>query len=149
MATLELLLRQYDGKIRLVFKNRPQTFHREAAAAAKAAPAVHKQGRFWDYHSLLSANSRDPGATRMCTATNGLATSPSPHPVVRNRHSSFVKALGPVRVEQRTGTCMGRCVGRPCNNPVWPFLWPERAWPFNLSDWQSEQDSCKSLQQGD
>jgi len=29
-TTLESLLKQYDGKVRLVFKNRPQTFHQQA-----------------------------------------------------------------------------------------------------------------------
>ncbi|MGB2863403.1 MAG: thioredoxin domain-containing protein [Sedimentisphaerales bacterium] len=56
-TTLEPLLKQYAGKVRLVFKNRPQTFHQQAAAAAKAALAAHMQGRFWEYHDLLFENS--------------------------------------------------------------------------------------------
>ncbi|MHC4437531.1 MAG: DsbA family protein [Planctomycetota bacterium] len=55
--TLEPLLKQYAGKTRLVFKNRPQTFHQHAAPAAKAALAAHMQGRFWEYHDLLFENS--------------------------------------------------------------------------------------------
>jgi protein-disulfide isomerase len=55
--TLKPLLKQYAGKARLVFKNRPQTFHQQAAAAAKAALAAHMQGRFWEYHDLLFENS--------------------------------------------------------------------------------------------
>ena len=55
--TLEPLLKQYDGEVRLVFKNRPLTFHQHAAAAAKAALAAHMQGRFWEYHDLLFENS--------------------------------------------------------------------------------------------
>jgi protein-disulfide isomerase len=54
--TLEPLLKQYTGKTRLVFKNKPQTFHKQAAAAAKAALAAHEQGRFWEYHDLLFKN---------------------------------------------------------------------------------------------
>lgn len=60
-ATLESLLKEYAGKARLVFKNRPQTFHKQAAAAAKAALAAHKQGRFWEYHDLLFKNYRALG----------------------------------------------------------------------------------------
>ena len=56
VKTLEPLLKQYAGKARLVFKNRPQTFHQQAAAA-KAALASHMQGRFWEYHDLLFENS--------------------------------------------------------------------------------------------
>ncbi len=55
--TLEPLLKQYAGKVRLVFKNKPQTFHKQAAPAAKAALAAHMQGRFWEYHDLLFKNS--------------------------------------------------------------------------------------------
>ena len=60
-TTLEPLLKQYAGKARLVFKNRPQTFHQQAVAAAKAALAAHIQGRFWEYHDLLFENSRKLG----------------------------------------------------------------------------------------
>jgi protein-disulfide isomerase len=55
--TLKPLLKQYSGKVRLVFKNKPLTFHQHAAAAAKAALAAHLQGRFWEYHDLLFENS--------------------------------------------------------------------------------------------
>ena len=60
-ATLKPLLKEYSGKIRLVFKNRPQTFHKQAAGAAKAALAAQKQGRFWEYHDLLFENNRSLG----------------------------------------------------------------------------------------
>ncbi len=59
--TLKPLLKQYSGKVRLVFKNKPLTFHQHAAAAAKAALAAHMQGRFWEYHDLLFENSRKLG----------------------------------------------------------------------------------------
>ena len=55
--TLKPLLKQYAGKARLVFKNRPLTFHQQAAPAAKAALAAHMQDRFWEYHDLLFENS--------------------------------------------------------------------------------------------
>lgn len=57
------LLKQYAGKAKLVFKNRPQTFHPQAAAAAKATLAANMQGRFWDYHDLLFKNSKELGET--------------------------------------------------------------------------------------
>jgi protein-disulfide isomerase len=59
--TLKPLLNQYSGKVRLVFKNKPLTFHQHAAAAAKAALAAHLQGRFWQYHDLLFKNSEKLG----------------------------------------------------------------------------------------
>jgi protein-disulfide isomerase len=51
------LLKQHAGQVRFVFKNRPLTFHKQAAAAAKAALAAHIQSRFWEYHDLLFENS--------------------------------------------------------------------------------------------
>jgi len=59
--TLEPLLKQYDGQVRLVFKNRPLSFHQHAVSAAKAALAAHMQGRFWEYHDLLFENSTKLG----------------------------------------------------------------------------------------
>lgn len=47
------LLKRYEGKIRLVFRNNPLPFHEEGFAAAKAALAAHRQGKFWEYHNLL------------------------------------------------------------------------------------------------
>jgi protein-disulfide isomerase len=55
--TLKPLLKQYSGKVRLVFKNKPLPFHQHASSAAKAALAAHMQGRFWEYHDLLFENS--------------------------------------------------------------------------------------------
>jgi len=54
--TMEYLLKKYDGKVRVAFKNLPLEMHEQALPAAKAALAAHKQGKFWPYHDLLFAN---------------------------------------------------------------------------------------------
>lgn len=54
--TLEQLLKDYDGKIKIVFKNLPLAFHQNAQKAAEAAMAAHAQGKFWEMHDLLFAN---------------------------------------------------------------------------------------------
>jgi protein-disulfide isomerase len=46
----------YPGKIRLVFKNAPLTFHGEALLAHEALLAAGAQGKFWPMHDLLLAN---------------------------------------------------------------------------------------------
>lgn len=56
--TMEQLLKKYDGKVRVAFKNLPLDMHKQALPAAKAALAAHKQGKFWPYHDLLFANAR-------------------------------------------------------------------------------------------
>lgn len=47
------LLKIYPEKVKVVFKNNPLAFHKQALPAAKAALAANKQGKFWEYHDLL------------------------------------------------------------------------------------------------
>ncbi|OQX11039.1 MAG: hypothetical protein BWK80_45165 [Desulfobacteraceae bacterium IS3] len=54
--TVDELLKKYPDQVKVVFKNNPLDFHKEAMSAAKAALAAHKQGKFWEYHDLLFAN---------------------------------------------------------------------------------------------
>lgn len=46
----------FPGKVRVVFRNNPLTMHRRARAAAMAAAAAGRQGKFWQYHDRLFAN---------------------------------------------------------------------------------------------
>jgi protein-disulfide isomerase len=47
------VLREYPGKVKLVFKNFPLDFHENAMPAARAAMAAGEQGKFWEMHDLL------------------------------------------------------------------------------------------------
>ncbi|HYX92011.1 MAG TPA: thioredoxin domain-containing protein, partial [Myxococcaceae bacterium] len=58
VPTLKELEKQYQGKVRVAFKNQPLPFHPNAKLAATAAMAAHEQGKFWEYHDLLFANQR-------------------------------------------------------------------------------------------
>jgi len=44
--------------VRWVFWNNPLDMHRRARAAAAASMAAFRQGKFWEYHDLLFANTR-------------------------------------------------------------------------------------------
>jgi protein-disulfide isomerase len=59
--TLLELRKQYEGKMKLVWKNQPLPFHPNAMPAAKAAMAAAKQGKFWEMHDLMFANQKDLG----------------------------------------------------------------------------------------
>lgn len=48
-------MREYDGRVRLVFKDFPLAIHREARAAHEAARCAAAQQRFWPYHDRLFA----------------------------------------------------------------------------------------------
>jgi protein-disulfide isomerase len=51
--TLERLLAEYGGKVRLVFKHNPLPVHKNALLAHRAAVAAERQGKFWEMHDLL------------------------------------------------------------------------------------------------
>jgi protein-disulfide isomerase len=52
------LLKRYDGKIKLVHKDLPlDEIHPQARPAAEAAGCAGDQGKFWDYHDKLYAQS--------------------------------------------------------------------------------------------
>jgi protein-disulfide isomerase len=50
---LEELLKEYDSRVRVVFRNFPLAPHEHAREAALAAEAAGLQGRFWEMHDLL------------------------------------------------------------------------------------------------
>ncbi len=56
--TLKQLLTDYKGKVRVVFKHNPLSFHKDAALAAEASMAAGEQGKFWQYHDLLFKNQK-------------------------------------------------------------------------------------------
>jgi protein-disulfide isomerase len=56
--TLEQIEREYGDKIRVVFKNLPLSMHPKAPAAAAAAEAAHRQGKFWEMHDMIFADQR-------------------------------------------------------------------------------------------
>lgn len=57
--TLKQVLKKYDGKVRLVFRQFPLTeIHPYAQRAAEAALCADAQGRFWEMHDLLLQNQK-------------------------------------------------------------------------------------------
>jgi protein-disulfide isomerase len=56
--TFQELLKRYDGKVRLVHKDLPlESIHPQARQAAEAARCAGEQGKFWNFHDVLYANS--------------------------------------------------------------------------------------------
>ncbi len=56
--TIKKLLEKYPGKLRVIFKHNPLSFHKEAPYAAKVAIAAGMQGKFWEMHDILFKNQR-------------------------------------------------------------------------------------------
>ena len=49
----EELLKEYDSRLRIVFRNFPLSAHEHAHEAAVAAEAAGMQGHFWEMHDVL------------------------------------------------------------------------------------------------
>lgn len=56
---LESALKRHGQDVRLVFKHNPLDFHRQAYAAAIAAEAAARQGKFWEMEKLMRENFKD------------------------------------------------------------------------------------------
>ncbi len=59
--TLKSIIDEYGNDVALVFRHFPLSFHPEAVPAAVASECAAEQGKFWDYHDELFANSGDLG----------------------------------------------------------------------------------------
>jgi len=57
--TLTQMEKEYNGKVRFVWKNYPLPFHNNAMPAAQAAMAANAQGKFWPMHDKLFANQQN------------------------------------------------------------------------------------------
>ena len=56
--TVEEILKAYPKDVKVVFKNLPLSFHKNAKPAAIAALAAGKQGKYWEMHDELFKNQR-------------------------------------------------------------------------------------------
>jgi protein-disulfide isomerase len=64
--TYQELLKRYNGKVRLVHKDLPlDAIHPQARQAAEAARCAAEQGKFWEYHDKLYANSPKAGVEEL------------------------------------------------------------------------------------
>jgi protein-disulfide isomerase len=69
-AELAATLKAFPTQVRLVFREYPLESHSQAALAAAAAIAAHRQGKFWQLHDVLFANRQNlskPAITAMAS----------------------------------------------------------------------------------
>jgi protein-disulfide isomerase len=59
---IERIVREYDGRVRLVVRDFPLERHANAYKAAEAAEAAREQGKYWEYAALLMRNQSSLGA---------------------------------------------------------------------------------------
>jgi protein-disulfide isomerase len=56
VVKLKAVLKAYPSQVKLVFKQYPLDMHSQAALAAAAAVAAHRQGKFWQLHDAMFAD---------------------------------------------------------------------------------------------
>jgi len=68
---------EHPTMLRIVFKHLPLSMHPEAFLAAQASDCAHRQGKFWEYHDRLFAETDlSRGALLKYAGETGLATDP-------------------------------------------------------------------------
>jgi protein-disulfide isomerase len=60
-GTVQQVMENYPGKVRLVFRHFPLESHQQAPKAAEAAMCANDQGKFWEYHDALFKNQEKLG----------------------------------------------------------------------------------------
>ena len=71
--TFKDLLKKYDGKVRVVHKDLPlEAIHPLARQAAEAARCAGEQGKFWEYHDKLYADTPKLGAEELKSAAKDM-----------------------------------------------------------------------------
>ncbi len=58
VAAIDALLKTYPQTVKLIYKQFPLEMHPHARLASEAALAAQEQGKFWEMHDKLFANSR-------------------------------------------------------------------------------------------
>ena len=58
-TTLQKVMTEYPGQVRLVTLHLPLPFHKEAHPAARATIAAQRQGRFWEMREVMFERSRE------------------------------------------------------------------------------------------
>ena len=62
---IDKLLKDYEGRVRLVVRDFPLEQHADAFKAAEAAEAAREQGKYWEYVSLLLRNQSQLGVAKL------------------------------------------------------------------------------------
>ena len=55
---IDKVLENYEGKVKMVYRDFPLSFHPRAVPAAVAANCAGEQGKYWEMHRLLMSNQR-------------------------------------------------------------------------------------------
>ncbi|HEX2660004.1 MAG TPA: thioredoxin domain-containing protein, partial [Polyangia bacterium] len=57
--TLDRIMKDYNGQVRMFFRHNPLPFHADAPLASEASLAADAQGKFWEMHDKLFTNQQN------------------------------------------------------------------------------------------
>jgi protein-disulfide isomerase len=66
------VMKKYDGKVRLVYRDYPLSFHPNAENAAMASECAQEQGKYWEMHRAMFANQSKLAAADLVDTAAGL-----------------------------------------------------------------------------
>ncbi len=92
--TVEQVMQAYAGKVRLVFRQFPLEFHKNAPKAAEGALCAADQGKFWEFHDVLFKNQQklEVPALKEHAASLGLDAGKFAECLDSNKKAEMVKA---------------------------------------------------------
>jgi len=62
-TVVDEVMKKYDGKVRLVYRDYPLSFHQNAETAAMASECADDQGKYWEMHKAMFGNQSKLAAT--------------------------------------------------------------------------------------
>jgi protein-disulfide isomerase len=92
--TVDKVMADYNGKVRLVFRDYPLPFHDKATKAAEAGLCADEQKKFWELHDHMFANQGqlDVDALKAAAKTKGLDTKKFDECLDSGKNSAAVQA---------------------------------------------------------
>ncbi|HEX7597230.1 MAG TPA: thioredoxin domain-containing protein, partial [Polyangia bacterium] len=63
--TIDKVMEEYKGKVRVAWRNMPLPFHDKAKPAAMASLAANQQGKFWQMHGIMFKNQQNLDAASL------------------------------------------------------------------------------------
>ncbi|MEW5741757.1 MAG: DsbA family protein [Myxococcota bacterium] len=91
-ATVEKVMAAYEGKVRLVFRHFPLSFHEKAPKAAEAGACADEQGKFWALHdALFESQELEPEAMKLQAQRLGMDTTKFDSCLDSGRTAALVK----------------------------------------------------------
>jgi len=92
--TLDQILKDYSGKVRLVYKHFPLSFHQNAMPAAIASECASEQGKFWEMHDKIYAGQTQLSASQLTVWAKSLGLNMTKYDscVSSNKYASRIQA---------------------------------------------------------